>query len=340
VVLGTGLVSWESLRRNFISMKITALAGGIGAAKFLLGLAGVLPPEDITIIANTGDDIELLGLRICPDIDTVSYTLAGLVNEETGWGISGDTFESLKWLARYGEAAWFNLGDRDLATHIYRTEQLRQGHTLTEVTNSIRRSLQVGSRILPMTDTYTPTRIITDEGEMHLQEYLIKRRCEPRVREIRYHGIEATQPAPGVKEAILEADMVVICPSNPFISIGPIMAVPEVRSTLQEARNRARPIVIAISPIVGGRALKGPAAEMLRDMGHEVSARGVAELYRDIVHFFVIDKEDAHLAADIEQLGVGVLVTDTIMITREDKRRLARAVAAIGSGGESAARTR
>ena len=181
-------------------MKITALAGGIGASKFLLGLARVLPPEDVTIIANTGDDIELFGLRISPDIDTLTYTLAGVINETTGWGIAGDTFSALEWIARYGESRWFNLGDRDLATHIYRTEQLQKGRTLSEVTDHVRRSLGVSSVILPMTDDYTPTRVVTSEGEMHFQEYFVRRRCEPRVHEIRFERIESAAPAPGVRE--------------------------------------------------------------------------------------------------------------------------------------------
>src|SRR2546428_5050185 len=210
-------------------MKVAALAGGIGASKFLLGLTSAMPPEDITIIANTGDDIELFGLRICPDIDTVTYTLAGVINEETGWGLKGDTFECLRWLARYGEAAWFNLGDRDLATHIFRTNQLRGGRSLSEVTGVIRRSLGVRPTILPMTDGYTPTRVVTDEGEMHFQEYFVRRRCEPRVREISYDNIELAEPSPGVLSAILEADAVIVCPSNPFISIGPILAVSGIR---------------------------------------------------------------------------------------------------------------
>jgi LPPG:FO 2-phospho-L-lactate transferase len=266
-------------------MKITALAGGIGASKFLLGLAGVMPPEDITLIANTGDDIELFGLRICPDIDTVTYTLAGVINEETGWGLKGDTFECLRWLARYDEAPWFNLGDRDLATHIFRTNQLRNGLSLSEVTRHVSRSLGVQSTILPMTDSYTPTRVVTDEGEMHFQEYFVRRRCEPRVREIRFDNIESAKPAVGVLDAIGEADAVVICPSNPFISIGPILAVPGLRYALRETKAT----VVAITPIIGGKALKGPAADMLRDLGHEVSARGVAEMYRDFVDIFLLD---------------------------------------------------
>lgn len=303
-------------------MKITALAGGIGASKLLLGLASVMPPEDITVIANTGDDIELFGLRICPDIDTVTYTLAGVINEETGWGLKGDTFECLRWLAHYDEAPWFNLGDRDLATHIFRTNQLRKGLSLSEITRRVSRSLAVQSTILPMTDSYTPTRVVTDEGEMHFQEYFVRRRCEPRVREIVFDNIESAKPAPGVLSAILEADVVVVCPSNPFISIGPILEVPGVRNALRETRAT----VIAITPIIGGKALKGPAADMLRDLGHEVSARGVAEMYRDFVEVFLLDKTDARLTKDLNSLDLEVFTGNTIMNSLADKRRVAEQV--------------
>jgi LPPG:FO 2-phospho-L-lactate transferase len=300
-------------------MKVTALAGGIGASKFLLGLASAMPPEDITIIANTGDDIELFGLRICPDIDTVTYTLGGVINEETGWGLTGDTFECLQWLARYGEASWFNVGDRDLATHISRTNQMRSGRSLSEVTDGVRRALRVRSTILPMTDAYTPTRVVTDEGEMHFQEYFVRRRCEPRVRGIRFDNIESAEPAPGVVNAILEAEAVIICPSNPFISIGPILAVPGVRDALRETAGT----VVAITPIIGGKALKGPAADMLRDLGHEVSARGVAAMYSDLLDVFILDETDAERAADIRVLGVQPFSTDTVMNSLEDKQQLA-----------------
>ena len=301
-------------------MKITALAGGIGASKFLVGLARVMPPEDITIIANTGDDIELFGLRICPDIDTVTYTLAGVINEDNGWGLKGDTFECLRWLARYGEATWFNLGDMDLATHIFRTNQLRNGRSLSEVTDVIRRSLGVRSTILPMTDAYTPTRVVTDEGEMHFQEYFVGRRCEARVRAIEFDNIDSSEAAPGVLNSILESDAVIICPSNPFISIGPILAVPGVREALRETRAA----VVAITPIVGGKALKGPAADMLRDLGHEVSAGGVAEMYGDLLDVFILDETDAERTGDIQALGMRVFSTDTVMNTLEDKQNLAR----------------
>lgn len=300
-------------------MKITALAGGIGASKFLVGLASVMPPEDITIVANTGDDIELFGLRICPDIDTVTYTLAGVINEETGWGLKGDTFECLGSLRRYREDLWFNLGDRDLATHIFRTNELRNGRSLSEVTDSVRRALGVHSTILPMTDAYTPTRVITDEGWMHFQEYFVRRKCEPRVREIRFDNIASAAPAPGVVSAVVEATAVIICPSNPFISIGPILAVPGIR----EALLRTQAKVIAITPIIGSRALKGPAADMLRDLGHEVSARGVASMYRDFTDVFVLDRADNTLERQIQELGMRVLSADTIMNTLESKRRLA-----------------
>jgi LPPG:FO 2-phospho-L-lactate transferase len=303
-------------------MKVTALAGGIGASKLLLGLSHEMPAKDITIIANTGDDIELFGLRVCPDIDTIVYTLAGVINESTGWGISDDSFEFLKWIARYDGAGWFNIGDRDLATHVYRTSQLRAGKSLGKITDEIRRSLGVESVVLPMTDSYTPTRIETDEGEMHFQEYFVRRRCEPRVRKIRFENLESADPAPGVIDAILQADVIIICPSNPFISIGPILSTPGVREALRKTGAE----VVAISPIVGGRALKGPAADMLRDLGYEVSASEVAALYQDFLDLFVVDDADASLKYRIEEVGVRVLVTNTVMTTLEDKRRLARFV--------------
>jgi LPPG:FO 2-phospho-L-lactate transferase len=286
--------------------KVTALAGGIGAAKFLTGLVRVLAPEQVTVIANTGDDIELHGLRICPDVDTVTYTLAGVANQETGWGVAGDSFNCLGWIEQYGVENWFNLGDRDMATHIFRTEQLRLGRSLTGVTDHVRRSLGVGSRILPMSDDYTPTQVLTSEGKMHLQEYFVRRRCEPQVESIEFQNIESSQPGPGIEAAILEADAVIVCPSNPFISIGPILAVPGIRDLLI----RTRAPVVAITPIVAGKALKGPAAQMLRDLGHEVSAAGVARMYRDFADLFVLDRADAESVAGagtvsaIEQLGL------------------------------------
>ena len=314
-------------------MRITALAGGIGASKLLLGLASVMPPENLTIVANTGDDIELFGLRICPDVDTVTYTLAGVINEETGWGLKGDTFESLRWLERYDEATWFNLGDRDLATHIFRTNQLRSGRSLSEVTDIVRRSLGVRSTILPMTDRYTPTRVATDEGEMHLQEYFVRRRCEPRLLGISSDNITSAVPAPGVVSAITEANAVLICPSNPFISIGPILAVPGVRDALRETQAT----VVSVTPIIAGKAVKGPTAEMLRDLGHQVSATGVAKMYRDVLDIFILDETDSQSAADIHAIGVQPIVTNTKMNTLEDKQHLARRVLEVLGSSEDLA---
>jgi LPPG:FO 2-phospho-L-lactate transferase len=303
-------------------MRITALAGGIGASKLLLGLANVMPPEELTIIANTGDDIELFGLRICPDVDTVTYTLAGVINEETGWGLKGDTFECLRWLEQYDEETWFNLGDRDLATHVFRTNQLRSGCSLSEVTDIVRRSLGVRSTILPMTDSYAPTRVATDEGEMHLQEYFVRRRCQPRVLGVSSDNIASAAPAPGVLSAIMEANAVVICPSNPFISIGPILAVPGVRDAL---RKTSAPVV-AITPIIAGKAVKGPTAEMMRELGHEVSATAIARMYGDLLDIFILDETDSSSAADIQAIGVQPVAANTKMNTLDDKQALARRV--------------
>lgn len=313
-------------------MKVTALAGGVGASKLLVGLSSVMPPEDITIIANTGDDIELFDLRICPDVDTVTYTLAGVINDQTGWGLKGDTFECLQGLGRYEQDCWFNLGDRDLATHIFRTRELRAGRSLTEITEIIRRSLGVRSTILPMTDAYTPTRIQTDEGEMHFQEYFVRRKCEPQVQGIRFDNVQTAEPAPGVMPAILSADAVIICPSNPFISIGPILAVRGIREALRETTAT----VLAVTPIIEGKALKGPAADMLRDLGHEVSAAAVARMYRDLLDVFVLDNRDLRCAAEIEELGIRVFSADTIMTTTEIKQQLARRILEILSLPHSA----
>ena len=300
-------------------MKITALAGGVGASRFLLGLTSVMPPEDVTIIANTGDDIEMFGLRICPDIDTVTYTLAGVIDDRAGWGLRNDTFECLHNLASYGEDTWFNLGDKDLATHIFRTNQLRQGSSVSEITLEVCRRLGVRSTILPMTDEYTPTRVTTDDGEMHFQEYFVRRRCEPRVRSLRFDGIDSARPAPGVLDAITGADGVVVCPSNPFISIGPILGVPGVRDALVQTRAK----IVAITPIIGGKALKGPAADMLRDLGHEVSAASVAAMYRDFLDIFIVDQSDAGLERDVLELGIEARLADTIMSSLEKKKELA-----------------
>lgn len=300
---------------------ITALAGGVGASKFLDGLSRVAAPEEISIIVNTGDDIEMFGLYIAPDLDIVTYTLAGVVNPETGWGLAGDTFNCLEQLLGYTQTErWFNLGDRDLAAHIFRAQLMRQGRSLSEIAEGLRMALGVKSRILPMTDAHTPTTIITDEGEMHFQEYLVKRRAQPKVSGIRFENIESAKPAPGIAEAIMRSDAIVICPSNPLISIGPILAVPGVRDLLE----RAEAPVVAISPVVGGASLKGPTDRMLADLGMQVSAAQVAQIYSDIADVFILDVQDESAKPEIENLGLKVCVTNTVMSGLEEKINLAR----------------
>jgi len=301
---------------------ITALAGGVGASKFLQGLALVMPPEDITVIVNTGDDIEMFGLYVAPDLDIVTYTLADIANPATGWGIRGDSFECLTALKRLGAEQWFNLGDRDLATHIWRTMMLREGSTLSMAANHIRKSLGVPSTILPMTDTHTPTMILTEDGEIHFQEYLVKRRAEIAIRGIRFENIEASVPAPGTLEAIRDSKTVIVCPSNPLISIGPILAVPGLRDVLKATSAN----VVAISPVVRGSSLKGPTDRMLRDLKMEVSAAQVARMYSDFIDIFVVDASDAAQGQAIEETGLEVLVTNTVMSGIDEKKNLARSV--------------
>ncbi len=303
-------------------MKITALVGGVGASKLLLGLSRTMDACDLTIIVNTGDDIVLHGLYICPDLDIVTYTLAGSVNPQTGWGLAGDTFHTLKALARYGRDQWFNLGDRDLATHIHRTALLAGGQTLAQVADSIRRDWGVASAILPMADHPVPTTIVTDLGEMHFQEYLVKHRAEPSILDIRFEGIETARPAPGVLEALTDADGILICPSNPLISIGPILAVPGVRETLWERRERT----VAVSPLVGGKSLKGPSDKMLAECLIDPTCCGVAQLYEDIASVMVIDPADSGLCPDIVAQGMRPVMVPSVMRTDADKDRLARGV--------------
>jgi len=301
--------------------EIVALAGGIGAARFLEGLVTVAPPERVVIIGNTGDDLELHGLYICPDLDTVAYTLSGNVNPERGWGIAGDTFSCLEALSRLGSETWFGLGDRDLATHLLRTELLRGGLPLSEATRRITEALGVRARLLPATDQRCRTRIQTDTGLLDFQVYFVQRKAEDRVLGIIFDGAEQARPAPGVLEAIHGASAVIVCPSNPLISIGPILAVPGVRRALGETRAR----VAAVSPIVGGRAIKGPADRMMRSLGLRPSAAQVAELYRDFIDVFVLDQVDEPEARGIEELGIKAVSTDTIMKDRQAKVSLALA---------------
>jgi LPPG:FO 2-phospho-L-lactate transferase len=303
-------------------LKITALAGGVGASKLLLGLYGVMDPSLLTIIVNTGDDIVLHGLKISPDMDIVTYTLAGIVDASKGWGFRGETFHALKRLAAFGRPNWFNLGDRDLATHIHRTASLAEGKTLSQAADFIRTALGVKSRILPMSDSPVPTIIDSNEGPLHFQEYLVKRRAEPVVKGIRFAGVESARPAPGILEAIRDADRILFCPSNPLISIGPILAVPGIREELRRHKEK----VFAICPIVGGKSLKGPSDKMLAQLGHDSSALGVARLYADFTGTFVIDPADKSQSAAICALGMRVAVLPTVMKTLAQKRKLARAL--------------
>jgi LPPG:FO 2-phospho-L-lactate transferase len=301
---------------------IVALAGGVGAARFLDGLVRVIPPKEVFVIGNTGDDAEIHGLHISPDLDTVVYTLAGLANPVHGWGLRGDTFQNLAALGRLGAETWFQLGDRDLATHIFRTERLRAGAKLSDVTREISAALEVKSAIVPMSDDPVRTMVKTGAGLLEFQDYFVRRRARDAVREVRFHGAEKSKPAAGVLDAIARADAVVFCPSNPIISIGPILAVPGIRKALEHRRGPT----LAISPIVGGRALKGPAAKMMRGLKMSASALGVARFYRGLVNVFILDKEDQTQAAKVESLGMRAIVTDTIMSGVSKKKALARVV--------------
>lgn len=302
--------------------RVVALAGGVGAARFLDGLIRSIAPERVYIIGNTADDAEIHGLHISPDLDTVTYTLAGLANPQTGWGLRGDSFRCLEALGRLGADTWFQLGDVDLATHLYRTERLRQGATLSEVTREIALALNVRSAIVPMSNDRVRTRICTSSGELEFQTYFVKRRARDRVTAMHFEGASGAAPAPGLLDAIEHAEAIVFCPSNPFISIGPILAVPGIRDALQQRREK----VAAISPIVGGRALKGPAAKMMQSMRMRASAAEVARLYDDVVGVFVLDEVDRKQARAVERLGMRPVVTHTIMRGLRERKALARLV--------------
>jgi LPPG:FO 2-phospho-L-lactate transferase len=301
---------------------IAALAGGVGAARFLTGLTRLVDEEDLSVIVNTGDDIELFGLHISPDLDIVTYTLAGIVDETKGWGVRGDTFQCLEMLKAHGLDTWFGLGDMDLATHLYRTENLKKGYTLTQISRDISGVLGLKTKILPMTDDMFETRVRTSEGSIHFEEYFVRKQAKIEVLGVEFVGAATAKPAPGVLDAILDAETIVVCPSNPVVSIGTILAVNGVRDALK--RTNAR--VIGISPIVAGLPIKGPADKMLRCLGFEVSAYGVAKLYSDFLDTFVIDTKDAGSKNRVETLGVNVKVTNTIMQSLEDKVSLARVV--------------
>ena len=301
---------------------IVVLAGGVGAARFLQGLVQVVPQEQITVIANTGDDREFYGLHVSPDIDIVMYTLAGIVDEKNGWGVARDTYHTMQQLTAYGNEDWFALGDRDLATHIHRTNLLRQGKTLSEITDDLRKSMGLQLRILPMSDQHIPTHIRTPRGLLHFEEYFVKYRSADEVQDVIFVGANEAKPAPGVLDAIKQADAILIAPSNPIVSIGSILAVPGVHDALHEASG----MIVAVSPIVGGAPIKGPADKLMKGVGREVSAVGVASCYRDFLDVMVIDEQDTHLVEAIEDLGIPTVVTNTIMNDLTAKAKLAQAV--------------
>jgi LPPG:FO 2-phospho-L-lactate transferase len=312
---------------------LVVLAGGVGAARFLAGLVAVAPDAQLTVIGNTGDDFKVHGLHISPDLDTVSYSLAGLGDWERGWGFRGETWGAAEQFRRLGDDTWFQLGDRDLATHVWRTEQLRMGRPLSEVTRRLADRLQLGFTLLPMTDQSVVTRVLTTDGQdLHIQEYLVRDACQPEIRTIEYRGIERAQPAPGVREAIRQADLVVIAPSNPVISIGPILAVPGLRAELSAAAQ-----LIAVSPVVAGAAVKGPAIPMLQSLGVDPSAAGVAALYSDLISDLVMDQQDAGLAEAVASQGVRPHLTDTLMVDQAARERLAAAVLAAASADPASA---
>jgi LPPG:FO 2-phospho-L-lactate transferase len=307
---------------------VVALAGGVGGAKLAHGLARALPAGALTVLVNTADDFTLHGLRICPDLDTVLYTLAGLANPATGWGVVDDTFATLEMLRRYGaDGTWFQLGDRDFATHILRTQRLTEGRPLSAVVAEMASALGVTAALLPMCDAPVATIVRTDAGDLSFQDYFVRRRHSDRVRGLAFEGVEAARPPAALEVALRAADAIVFCPSNPLVSIGPILAVPGMRALL---RDSAAPR-IAVSPIVGGKALRGPADQMLETLCHEVSALGVARLYAGLIDGMIIDSLDAALAAPIAALGLQVEVTNTVMRDDSDRQALAETALAFAA---------
>ena len=300
---------------------IIALSGGVGGAKLALGLSRVLPPQELLVVCNTGDDFEHLGLSISPDIDTVMYTLAGLANQEVGWGRRDETWSFMETLASIGGETWFRLGDRDVAVHVERTRRLRAGETLSSVTQDLCRRLGVAPRVLPMSDDPVRTRVRTDDGWLDFQDYFVNRRCEPVTRELAFHGAESARPQPEFLAALHDPGLqaVVICPSNPFISIEPILAVPGVRDALVACKAP----VIAVSPIIAGRAIKGPTAKMMTELGLDPSAGTVAQRYHDLLDGYVIDHADM---AEVVSIDARVTLAQTLMHTLEDREALAKTV--------------
>jgi LPPG:FO 2-phospho-L-lactate transferase len=311
-----------------VSTGTAVLCGGVGAARFLRGLLAVVSPSSVTAIVNVADDTELHGLHISPDIDTVTYTLADAIDPERGWGLRDETWHAMAMFERYGNPSWFNLGDKDLATHIVRTERLRAGEPLSAVTAHVARAWELECALLPVTDDRLRTFVGTEQGELSFQEYFVGRQHAVPVTDVRFEGADTARPAPGVLDALADADHIVLAPSNPIVSIGPLLAVPGIREALADRRHR----VVAVSPIVAGAALKGPADRMLTELGHEASVVGVARLYRDIAATLVIDDADAARSGDVEAEGMACVVTGTVMSDAERAAALADTVLAAVDG--------
>jgi LPPG:FO 2-phospho-L-lactate transferase len=304
--------------------KVVALAGGVGGAKMAAGLQAVLPPGDLSVVVNTADDFTLWGLYISPDVDTVLYTLAGIANRETGWGLAGETWNALEMLGRYGVDTWFRIGDKDMATHVLRTQLRAEGHTLSEITGRMAKGLGVATHILPMSDEPVATLVETPDGTLDFQDYFVRHRHSGAVTGVTFRGIERARPTDAVRETISEADAIIFCPSNPIVSIGPLLAVPGMRELIEQSAA----VKVAVSPIVGGAAIKGPAAEMLSGLGFEVSPVGVASIYGRLIDGIVIDRVDQTLAPRVESLGMDTLVTSTVMGGDESRAALAGEVLA------------
>ena len=307
-----------------MSEKIVALAGGVGGAKLADGLYRVLPPDSLTVIVNTADDFEHLGLHISPDLDTVCYTLAGLANPETGWGRADESWKALESLSSLGGPDWFRLGDRDLGTHLERTRRLKAGHSLTQITNDFCQAWGIHAKIFPMSDQPVSTIVQTDEGDLAFQDYFVAGASQPKVSGFRFAGAASAKVPSQVLDAIASADLVLICPSNPWVSIGPILAIKEFQATLAEKR------LLAVSPIIGGKAVKGPAAKMFSELGIAPSAKAVAEHYGTLLSGFVLDETDNEQLEAIRALGIMALATDTLMKSPADRQRLAKEVLEFG----------
>ncbi len=304
--------------------RVTALAGGVGGAKLVTGLAACLPPSKLTVIVNIGDDFDHLGMHICPDLDTVCYTLAGIANPATGWGRADESWQAYEEIINLGGADWFRLGDRDLATHIIRTNRLKEGESLSGITDALCGMWGIDLTVLPASDDLIPTQVYTEVGILQFQEYFVENKCIPKVREFRFLGIEHAHPAPGVIAAIRAADIVVICPSNPWVSIDPILAIPGIYDEIKHKK------VIAVSPIIAGETIKGPAAKMYRDLGIAPSAFAVAQHYSGLLSGFIFDVADIAFEKDIKNMGLSTFITNTVMLNENDRQRLALEVIEFG----------